>query len=83
MTGDEKLLNPRLIEIEGKVMIGEAREVRLEECERPKGWKRIVVVFEDGSVESTGCMEEDAARRNYMVFTLYKRKWGKMINKNS
>jgi len=79
--GDEKLLNPRVIELEGMAMIGKVKKARMEDCEDfPEGWKRIVAELEDGSVYKTGCMEPDAAKRNFMVITLYSRKWGKLIN---
>ncbi|MCE4620474.1 MAG: hypothetical protein F7C33_05555 [Desulfurococcales archaeon] len=77
---DEKLVNPKIIELEGKAHLGYLAEVRLEDCDRPEGWKRIVAVLKDGSVESTNCMEPDAAKRNYMVMVLYTRKWGSLIN---
>ena len=77
---DERLVNPRIIELEGKAQLGYVSEVRLEDCARPEGWKKIVAVLKDGSVESTNCMEPDAAKRNYMVMVLYTRKWGSLIN---
>jgi hypothetical protein len=76
----DKLVNPRIIELEGKAQLGMVSEVRLEDCDFPEGWKRIVAELKDGSIESTGCMEPDAAKRNYMVMVLYTRKWGSLIN---
>ncbi len=75
----EKLVNPRIIELEGKAHLGLVEEVSLVDCEKPEGWKRIVARLKDGTVESTGCMEEEAARRNYMVMLLYTKKWGSLI----
>jgi hypothetical protein len=82
LTGGEKLLNPRIIELEGQAMVGLVKKVKLEDCnEFPvEGWKRIVAELVNGEVYETGCMEEDDARRNYMVLALYTRRWGKIIN---
>jgi len=77
---DEKLLNPKIIELEGKAHIGLVEEVKLVDCEEPEGWKKIIAKLKDGTVESTNCMEPDAAKRNYMVMVLYSRKWGSTIN---
>ena len=76
-----KLLNPRIIELEGMAMIGMVKKARMEPCGSgyPEGWKKIVAELTDGSVYETGCMEPDAARRNYMVLTLYIRNWSKLI----
>ncbi len=79
--GDEKLLNPRVIELEGMAMIGKVKRASIEECAGyPEGWKRIVAELDDGSTYTTGCMEPEAAKRNFMVITLYARRWGKLIN---
>jgi len=78
--GDDKLLNPRLIEIEGMAMNGLIKRVELEDCETPPGWKKIIAYDHEERRLETGCMEPEAARRNYMVLVLYARKWGKMIN---
>lgn len=77
---DEKLLNPKIIELEGKAHIGLVEEVKLVDCEEPEGWKKIIAKLKDGTVESTNCMEPDAAKRNYMVMVLYSKKWGSTIN---
>ena len=78
--GDEKLLNPQIIELEGKAQVGLVEQVELVECEKPSGWKKLRAILVDGTIEETNCMEPDAARRNYMVFVLYSKRWGKMIN---
>ncbi|MCE4624670.1 MAG: hypothetical protein F7C35_02240 [Desulfurococcales archaeon] len=78
-----KLLNPRIIELEGMAMAGLVRKARIVECGDNfplKDWMRIVAELEDGSTYETGCMEPEDAKRNFMVITLYARKWGKMIN---
>ncbi|MEB3851461.1 MAG: hypothetical protein LRS49_02615 [Desulfurococcales archaeon] len=72
-------ITANIIEIEGLAMNGMLREVSLEDCERPPGWKRIVAVADDGRRMSTSCMEPDAAKRNYMVMSLYLRQWGKLV----
>ncbi|NOZ31121.1 MAG: hypothetical protein GXO68_04135 [Crenarchaeota archaeon] len=77
---DEKLLNPKIIELEGKAHVGLVEEVKLVDCEEPEGWKKIIAKLKDGTVESTNCMEPDAAKRNYMVMVLYSKKWGSTIN---
>ena len=66
-------------------MAGLVKSARLENCrDFPLNeWKRIVAELEDGSTYSTGCMEPEAARRNYMVIALYTRRWGKLINQGS
>lgn len=79
---DDKLLNPKIIELEGKAQIGLVKEVELVDCEEPEGWKKIIARLRDGSVESTNCMEPDAAKRNYMVMVLYSKKWGPLINES-
>lgn len=79
--GDDKLLNPKIIELEGKAHIGLVESVRVVDCEEPKGWKRIVAELKDGTTESTNCMEPEAAKRNYMVMVLYSKKWGSIINR--
>jgi len=79
----DKLLNPRLIELEGLAMAGKVRKVYIEECDDSfpiREWRRIRAELEDGSTYLTGCMEPDAAKRNFMVLTLYARRWGKLIN---
>ncbi len=80
MADEDKLLNPRLIEIEGRAMVGEVVKVELADCETPPGWKKLIAYTVDGDKYETGCMEEEAAKRNFMVLTLYARKWGRMIN---
>ena len=80
---EDRLANPRLIEIEGMAMTGYIRAVRLEECGRPEGWKKIIAESVDGQLLETGCMEPDAAKRNFMVLTLYARNWGKLVNQDS
>jgi len=78
--GDEKLLNPKIIELEGMAMTGYLVKVEQEDCDTPPGWKKLVAYDVEGNRHETGCMEPEAAKRNYMVFTLYIRKWGKMVN---
>jgi len=75
-----KKVNPRLIELEGLAMTGYLEHVELVDCERPEGWKKLRVKSKQGEVKETGCMEPEAAKRNYMVFLLYIKKWGKLIN---
>jgi hypothetical protein len=78
-----RVLNPKIIELEGMAMAGLLRKAYLKECEDksyPEDWKKIIVETEDGKVLETNCMEPDAAKRNYMVFTLYIRSWGKSIS---
>jgi hypothetical protein len=72
-------INVRLIEIEGMAMNGLIKNVEVVNCDKPKGWKRIIATAVDGRKLASECMEPDAARRNYMVFTLYAKKWGKSI----
>ncbi len=72
-------INVRLIEIEGMAMNGLVKNVEIADCDKPKGWKRIIVTTNDGKKLASECIEPDAARRNYMVFSLYARKWGKNI----
>ncbi|MEB3844476.1 MAG: hypothetical protein LRS48_02190 [Desulfurococcales archaeon] len=82
--GDEKLLNPKIIELEGLAMTGFVSSAKIEDCGSgdmaPNGWKRIVAKLADGSEYRTGCMEPEAAKRNYMVIMLYVRKWGRLIS---
>ncbi len=78
--GDEKLVNPKIIELEGKAHLGYVERVELVDCESPEGWKKLIAYMRDGGVESTNCMEPDVARRNYMVMLLYSKKWGRLIN---
>ncbi|GAB6148343.1 hypothetical protein [Stetteria hydrogenophila] len=68
-----------LIEIEGMAMNGLVESVKLEDCREPKGWKRIVAVDREGRTLASKCIEPEAARRNYMVLTLYSKKWGSLI----
>jgi len=75
-----KKLNPRLIELEGLAMTGYLERVELVDCTRPEGWKKLRVRTKQGETVETGCMEPEAAKRNYMVFLLYIKKWGKLIN---
>ncbi len=72
-------INVNIIEVEGLAMNGMLEEVRVEDCEKPRGWRRIVARTKDGRLVSTNCMEPDAAKRNYMVLSLYTRKWGSLI----
>lgn len=76
-----KLWNPKIIELEGMAMTGMLTSVKMEECQRPPGWKKLVVETKDGKKLETGCMEPDAAKRNFMVFTLYVRNWGKLVTR--
>jgi len=80
--GEGKLLNPKLIELEGMAMAGKVRRVTVVECDDfpVGGWKKIVAELDDGSIYETGCMEPEAAKRNFMVLALYTRRWGKLIN---
>ncbi len=76
-------MNPRIIGLEGMAMAGKVARVELEECSDkkfPSEWRRIVATLDDGSKYITGCMEPEAARRNYMVLVLYARNWGKLIS---
>ena len=79
----DKLANPRLIEIEGMAMTGYLESVETVECQKPRGWKRLRVRTKDGRVLETGCMDEEAAKRNYMVMLLYIRKWGELVNEDA
>ena len=79
---DRKLWNPNIIELEGMAMVGLLRSVRLEDCDRPKGWKKLVVETVNGEVRETNCIEPDAAKRNFMVFSLYIRNWSRLIVKD-
>lgn len=72
-------INVNIVELEGMAMNGLVKELWVEECEKPRGWKRIVARTPDGETMSTGCMEPDAARRNYAVLSLYAKKWGGLI----
>ncbi len=81
MSGGEKLWNPRIIELEGMAMTGQLTEVKIESCNRPPGWKKLVVKTVNGETMSTNCMEPDAAKRNFMVFTLYIRNWSKLVTR--
>jgi len=83
LTESPRTANPRLIELEGLAMTGYLEHVELVECSRPEGWKKLRVKTKEGEVLETGCMEPDAAKRNYMVFLLYIKKWGKLINKDA
>jgi hypothetical protein len=75
------MITANVIEIEGLAMNGLINKVELENCERPPGWARIKALTRDGRVLSTACMEPSAARRNFMVLSLYVRKWGSLVNK--
>ncbi len=75
------LWNPKIIELEGMAMTGQLSNIVLVDCDRPKGWKKLRVTTLDGEEYETNCMEPDAAKRNFMVFTLYIRKWGKDVVK--
>lgn len=72
-------INVRLIEIEGMAMSGLVKNVEITDCDKPKGWKRIIVTTNDGKKLASECIEPNAAKRNYMVLSLYTRKWGKSI----
>ena len=76
-----KLWNPKIIELEGLAMTGNLRNVKLVECNKPKGWKKLIVEAMDGELMETNCMEPDAAKRNFMVFLLYIRNWGKLVTR--
>jgi hypothetical protein len=73
------VITSNIIEIEGMAMNGLVSRVRLEECERPPGWKKIIAETSEGKTLETSCMEPDAAKRNYMVLLLYVRQWGKLV----
>ncbi len=78
-----KLLNPRLIELEGMAMVGMVKRVRIMDCQGVPGkvgYKKLVAELTEGGLYETGCMEPDAAKRNFMVLTLYARRWAKLIN---
>ncbi len=77
----EKLWNPRIIELEGMAMTGLLRKVEMVECGKPPGWKKLKVETVEGEQLETNCMEPDAAKRNFMVFTLYIRNWGKLVTR--
>lgn len=68
-----------LIEIEGLAMNGLVKKVEMVDCDKPKGWKKIVVVTHDGKELASECIEPSAAKRNYMVFSLYAKRWGSQI----
>ncbi|MCE4608984.1 MAG: hypothetical protein F7C36_01205 [Desulfurococcales archaeon] len=78
----DRLLNPKLIELEGMAMVGQVKKVSMEPCEDsrfPKEWKRLRAILEDGTIYETGCMDPESAKRNYMVLSLYIRNWSKDI----
>jgi len=77
----DKLWNPRIIELEGMAMTGQLVNVKMESCDRPPGWKKLIVETVDGKHMSTNCMEPDAAKRNFMVFTLYIRNWSRLVTR--
>ena len=75
------MITANVIEIEGLAMNGFIKEVTLDDCDKPPGWIRIKVLTTEGKTLATECMEPDAARRNYMVLSLYVRRWSSLINK--
>jgi len=81
----DRLLNPKLIELEGMAMVGQVKKVSMEPCEDsrfPKEWKRLRAILEDDTTYETGCMDPESAKRNYMVLSLYIRNWSKDIIMN-
>ena len=82
MDKEPRFANPKIIELEGMAMTGFLKNVKMEDCEKPPGWKKLVVSTIENETLSTNCMEPDAAKRNFMVFTLYIRNWAKLIKKD-
>ncbi|MDM7274715.1 MAG: hypothetical protein P3X22_001125 [Thermoprotei archaeon] len=70
-----------IIELEGMAMAGLLREARLEECPKPEGWKKLVVVDSEGVEYETKCVEDQAARRSFLVFSAYISRWSDYIVK--
>ncbi|BAF34836.1 hypothetical protein APE_2598a [Aeropyrum pernix K1] len=67
------------IEVEGLAINGLLRSARLEECDNPRGWYRVVAEGVDGEVLKTPCAEEDAARRFLAVVNSYLGRWGGLV----
>ena len=78
-----KLLQVELIKLEGMAMNGLIKSVELVECSEPPGWMEIRAKTLEGKLYGTGCMEPEAAKRNYTVIKLYVKNWGKLINEES
>ncbi len=76
------ILRANLVELEGLAMIGEVKRIEIRDCKEIKGYKEIVVYTRDGKEVSSGCIESDAARRNYSVLALYAKKWYSDIVRN-
>jgi len=75
------VITANVIEIEGLAMAGLIDRVELESCEKPPGWAKVMALTKDGRVLLTACMEPSTARRNFMVLSLYIRKWGGLVNR--
>lgn len=65
-----------LAEFEGLGIVGFLKDARLEPCERPQGWMRLLGVTVEGEEVVTKCIEPDAAKRLYAVVSSYLRRWG-------
>lgn len=76
------ILRANLVELEGLAMIGEIERIEIKDCKEIKGYKEIVVYTKDEKRLSSGCIEADAARRNYSVLALYAKKWHINIVRN-
>jgi len=75
------VITANVIEIEGLAMNGMLRRVSLVDCERPPGWRKIVVETLDGRTLETACLEPPTAKRNYAIITLYMKRWSSLINR--
>lgn len=71
-----------IIELEGMAMAGLLRDVRLEDCPKPEGWKKLVVVDSEGVEYETKCIESQAAKRSLLVFSAYISRWSDHIVKS-
>jgi len=76
------LIKVNLVELEGLAMNGFLTRVEIRECSEPSGWKEIIAYTREGRMLSSGCIEGDAARRNYAVLSLYIRSWSKHITRS-
>ncbi|GBF09947.1 hypothetical protein apy_16720 [Aeropyrum pernix] len=64
------------IEVEGLAINGLLKIARLDECDKPQGWLKLVVESLDGEVLETPCAEPEAARRFLAVINSYLNRWG-------
>ena len=71
-----------LAEFEGLGIVGFLKDARLERCERPQGWMRLVGVTVDGEKVATKCIEPDAAKRLYAVVSSYLKRWGGLVEES-